>query len=511
VHRHDRRRRQCKPAGNDFLIQGADLIGRAAAETLAGDGGIEAVRTPRQLEGQNLNTPIAAAADVPASVPALGRSLQSRHISMIAIGGIIGAGLFVGSGAAIAEIGPAVVISYALAGLVVLMVMRMLSEMATENPGVGAFTEFPRLALGNWAGFVAGWLYWYFWVVVVAIEVIAGAVIIAAWVPLPVWQIGLGLLVLMSLINLMSTRSYGEFEFWFSTIKVAAIIAFILIAGSFVFGFTGSGSGGLENLVSHGGFAPKGALAVAAGVTTVIFSLCGAEIATIAAAESAEPARVVARLTGSVALRILLFYIASIFLITAVVPWDTIVPGASPFATALESIGIPGAATIMNIVVLVAVLSCLNSALYVTSRVLFTLASKGDAPEALIKLNKAKVPARAILAGSLFGYAAVIASVVSPERVFSFLVNASGATILMIYLLVAVAQFVLRRQSEARGIHPVLPMWLHPWGSILTMAGMVSVLVAMAITPALTSQFWASMAAAGIAIVAFILRNRRRA
>jgi L-asparagine transporter-like permease len=457
-----------------------------------------------------LTNPASVGASEPDSAPALGRSLKSRHISMIAIGGIIGAGLFVGSGAAIREIGPAVVVSYGLAGLVILMVMRMLSEMATDNPGVGSFTEFPRLALGHWAGFVAGWLYWYFWVVVVAIEVIAGAVIIADWIPLPVWQIGLGLLLIMTLINLMSTRSYGEFEFWFSTVKVAAILAFIVVAGSWVFGFTGTGSSGLANLTAHGGFAPTGALAVAAGVTTVIFSLCGAEIATIAAAEAAEPAKVVARLTGSVALRILLFYIASIFLITAVVPWDTVVPGVSPFATALAQIGIPFAATIMNIVVLVAVLSCLNSALYVTSRVLFTLAGKGDAPKALVVLNKGRVPARAILAGSLFAYAAVIASIVSPERVFSFLVNASGATILIIYLLVAVSQIALRRRIEARGEKPLLPMWLHPWASILTIAGMIGVLGAMALTPSLNSQFWSSMAAVGIVGFAFVLRIRQR-
>jgi hypothetical protein len=244
----------------------------------------------------------------------------------------------------------------------------------------------------------------------------------------------------MTAVNLMSTRSYGEFEFWFSSIKVAAILAFIAITASYAFGWSPAAQGGLSNLVDHGGFAPHGWGAVLAGVTSVIFALCGAEIATIAAAESSDPAKVIARLTHSVAMRILLFYVLSIALIMIVVPWTDITPGVSPFATALGRIGIPGAATIMNIVVLVAVLSCLNSGLYVTSRMLFTLAARGDAPAGLVKLNRRGVPARSILIGSVLGYVAVIASVVSPERVFSFLVNASGATMLFIYLLAAFAQ-----------------------------------------------------------------------
>ena len=306
----------------------------------------------------------------------LSRSLRSRHVTMIAIGGIIGAGLFVGSSAAIAAVGPAIIVSYLLAGLVILLVMRMLSEMAAANPHIGSFTEFPRLALGPWAGFMAGWLYWYFWVVVVAIEAIAGAQLLNLWIPVPVWQIGLALMVLLTAVNLMSTRSYGEFEFWFASIKVAAIIVFIVIAGSSVLGLGPAPATGFGNLAAHGGFAPFGPVAVLAGITSVIFSLCGAEIATIAAAESNESARTISRLTITIILRIVLFYVLSILLIVAIVPWREIQPGLSPFATALDRIGIPYAATMMNAIVLTAVLSCLNSGVYVTSRVLFTLAAQ---------------------------------------------------------------------------------------------------------------------------------------
>ncbi|WP_404710418.1 amino acid permease [Sphingomonas sp. MMS24-J13] len=439
---------------------------------------------------------------------ALSHSLKSRHVSMIAIGGIIGAGLFVGSSTSIHAVGPAVIVSYTLAGLVILMIMRMLSELASLHPGAGSFTELVRIGLGDRAGFVCGWLYWYFWVVVVAIEALAGAVIVSAWIPLPVWLIGIVLLAVMTGVNLLSTRSYGEFEFWLSLMKVMAIVAFILISGLWAFGITSPSGPTFANLTAHGGFAPQGWGAVIGGVTSVIFALCGAEIATIAAAESHEPARTIARITGSVALRILLFYFCSIALIVSVLPWTDIVPGKSPFAAALAHMGIPGAATMMSAVVLVAVLSCLNSGLYVTSRVLFALSDKGDAPRALVAVNARRVPARAILIASLFGYLAMAASVLSPEMVFSFLVNASGATMLIIYLLVCFAQLRVRAQTPPDRL--VIRMWLHPWLSIGTIVAIVAVLVAMAIEPPHQQEFVTSIALALIvALAAWIHRKRK--
>ncbi|MBK6452439.1 MAG: amino acid permease [Proteobacteria bacterium] len=187
----------------------------------------------------------------------LSRTLLPRHITMITIGGVIGAGLFVGSSAAIAAAGPAALLSYILAGTIVFIVMRMLGEMAITHPGVRTFTEFSRAGLGDAAGFIAGWLYWYFWIVVVPIEAIAGAQILQQWINLPMWQLGLGLMAVMTAVNLLSARSYGEFEFWFSSIKVAAIIAFILVAAAFAFGLTSPDGATFANLTDHGGFAPR--------------------------------------------------------------------------------------------------------------------------------------------------------------------------------------------------------------------------------------------------------------
>src|SRR6202142_4591137 len=305
----------------------------------------------------------------------LSRSLKGLHLTMISIGGILGAGLFVSSSASIIAGGPASFISYAICGLLILLVMRMLAEMATALPHVRSFIEFARAGLGDGAGFVVGWLYWYFWVLVVPVEAIAGAKIRQHWIPLPPLPIGIGLMTLMTAVNLMSARSYAEFEFWFASIKVAAILVFVVIAASYAFGWSAPHGATFGNLSAYGGFAPRSWIAVLAAVPTVYFAMTGAEITTIAAAESAQPGRAVARMTTTVIWRILIFYVVSIFLIVSVIPWNTVRSGESPFTLALNTIHVPWAGTIMSFIILTAVLSCLNSAFYVSSRVLFILAA----------------------------------------------------------------------------------------------------------------------------------------
>ena len=452
---------------------------------------------------------------MPADDHSLSRSLRPRHVTMITIGGIIGAGLFVGSSVAIHAAGPAILISYILTGTLVLLIMRMLGEMAVEMPHVRSFTEFARVGLGNWAGFSVGWLYWYFWVIVIPVEAIAGANILQEWLPLPPLLIGAVLMAMMTAVNLMSARAYGEFEFWFASIKVAAIIVFILVVGAHAFGFHSLTGPTFAHLYSHGGFAPKGAFAVLAAVTTVIFSMMGAEVVTIAAAESEEPARAVAKMTSTIIGRILLFYVGSIFVIVSVLPWTEVQPGHSPFTLALDTLHIPlakqYAKEIMNGIILTAVLSCLNSAFYVASRVLFVLAERGDAPRALVKTNKRHVPARAVLLASVAGFIGVVANVLSPDIVYRFLTNASGALIVMIYAAIAVSQVVLRRRREKAGAPlPVLPMWLFPWLSYVAIAAMVAVMVAMAVTPSHYEEFWTSVVSVAIALAAYALFRRGR-
>ncbi len=442
----------------------------------------------------------------------LSRTLKSRHVSMITFGGIIGAGLFVGSSTAIGNVGPAVVISYAIAGLIVLLVMRMLAEMAIAMPGTQTFPEFARAGVGNWAGFLVGWLYWYFWVVVIAIEAIAGAKIIVDWFPqFEVWQVGVVLMAILTGVNLMSARSYGEFEYWFASTKVVAIIVFILVVGAYATGITSSTGSTFGNLTAHGGFAPFGVSAILIGVSTTIFSLCGAEIATIAAAESEEGSKTIARMTLSVSARILIFFVLSILLIVSVVPWNEIQAGSSPFAHTLRAMGYPAADLIMNAIVLVAVLSCLNSGIYITSRAMFGLAKNGEAPQSCVQLSRSKVPMRSILIASLFSYGALAASVLSPDRVFNFLVNASGAIMLFIYLLIAFAQLRLRARFEAEAPERLqIRMWLYPYGTWAAIAGMAAVLILMGLSAKHAIELWTSVIVTAAFMVGYWILKRMK-
>ncbi|MFZ1478722.1 MAG: amino acid permease, partial [Sphingorhabdus sp.] len=388
----------------------------------------------------------------------------------------------------ISQTGPAAVISFAIAGFIILLVMRMLSEMAIALEGVHTFPDFARAGLGHLPGFISGWLYWYFWVVVVAIEAIAGAQIIHGWFPgIPELAIGIALMAVLTAVNLMSARAYGEFEFWFSSIKVAAIIVFILLCAAWAFGFTSGSGATFGNLTQHGGFVPNGWGVVIAAATSTIFSLVGAEIATIAAAESEEPAKVISKMTVSVTLRILIFYILSILLIVAVVPWTEIVPKQSPFAATLGFMGVPGGKLIMEAVVLVAVLSCLNSGMYVTSRALFGLAKHNDAPQWLVQVNARKVPARAIL------------------------INSCGVTMLLLYLMTAGAQLKLRRRFEAEAPERLqIKMWFHPFGTYVAIAAMLGILVAKGLDKGASQELWLSMLVALAFVGGFFVFRRRK-
>jgi AAT family amino acid transporter/GABA permease len=430
---------------------------------------------------------------------------------MISIGGIIGAGLFVSSSTAIIAGGPASFISYAICGMLILLVMRMLGEMTTALPDVRSFTEFARAGLGDGAGFVVGWLYWWFWVLVVPVEAIAGAKILHSWIALSPLQIGVGLMSVMTAVNLMSARSYAEFEFWFASIKVAAILVFIAIAASYAFGFTSPHGPTFGNLTAYGGFLPNTWVAVLAAVPTVFFAMTGAEITTIAAAESEQPGKAIAKLTTSVIWRILIFYVGSLFLIVTVTPWTTVRSGESPFTLALNTMHVPWAGNIMSVIILTAVLSCLNSAFYVSSRVLFILADRGDAPQSLVKLNARRVPVTSVLIGAVAGFLGIIAATQAPQQVFDFLVSSSGALIVFVYMAICVAQIALRRRREREGQpQPVITMWLYPYLTYAAIAAMVAVLIAMAVTERMQRDFYVSCITLAVAIAAYFIVQRLR-
>lgn len=448
----------------------------------------------------------------------LSHSLKQRHMTMIALGGVIGAGLFVGSGVVIKSAGPAAVISFLITGLLVVLVMRMLGEMASSMSG-GSFYEYAREAwsdkpaVGQLAGFLTGWMYWYFWVIVVAIEAVAGAELVRYWLPdVPAWTISLVLLVLMTLTNLVSVKSFGECEFWLASVKVAAIVVFLFIAGIYVLGLT-PGTSGMQvaNLTQNGGFMPNGIVPVLTGAVAATGFYFGAEIVTIAAAETAEPQKAVAKATNSVILRVLVFYVGSVLLVACLVPWDS-ASMFTPYVSALEVIGIPAAAQIMNAVVLTAVLSALNSGLYASSRMLFALTRRGDAPKVLARVSRNGVPVYAILAATLFGYGAIVMSYLSPDKVFAFLVNSYGTVAIFVYILIALSQLRLRSRLEREAPHMLkVRMWCFPYLTWLAIAGMLSIVIAMGFIPEQRTPLALGVASLCILLIAYRVRQTLRA
>ncbi|KKD02602.1 amino acid permease [Streptomyces sp. WM6386] len=414
--------------------------------------------------------------------PGLQAGLKNRHLSMIAIGGVIGAGLFVGSGSGIAAAGPGILVSYALVGALVVLVMRMLGEMAAANPTSGSFSAYADRALGRWAGFSIGWLYWFFWVVVLAVEATAGAKILESWIPgVPQWAWALIVMIVLTVSNLASVASYGEFEFWFAGIKVVAIVAFIGVGLLAVFGIlpgTHSDTAGLSNLTAHGGFLPNGPGKILTGVLMVVFSFMGSEIVTLAAGESEDPQRAVTKATNSVIWRIGVFYLGSIFIVLTLLPWNSpAITKDGSYVAALDSLGIAHAGQVMNFIVLTSVLSCLNSGLYTASRMAFSLGRRGDAPAAFGRTKRQGVPQTAILASVVFGFVAVFFNYAWPDTVFLFLLNSSGAIALFVWLVICFSQLRMRRIIQAESPEKlVVRMWLFPYLTWATIAVIVFVL-----------------------------------
>lgn len=431
---------------------------------------------------------------------------------MIAIAGVIGAGLFVGSGAAIQQAGPGILVAYLAAGLVVILVMRMLGEMAAANPETGSFSTYADKALGRWAGFSIGWLYAWFWIIVLGIEATAGAAIMHRWIPgVDQWVWALVLMVLLTLTNLGSVKSYGEFEFWFASIKVAAIVIFLLAGIAAILGLIpGVSAPGVANLLDQGGFMPNGPGAVLAGILVVVFSFFGAEIATIAAGESANPVDAVKKAVKSTVWRILIFYIGSIAIVVTLLPWNSASVAKSPYVAVIELYGIPGAGTIMDIVVLTSVLSCLNSGLYTASRMLFSLSQRGDAPKSWTRISKRGVPAAAVLASTVVGFITVGLNYIAPDTVFLFLVNTSGAIALFVWLVIAVSQLILRRRMGAAANDLQLKMWFFPYLTWISIAGIVALIIGMVIVESTRESLFLSLALAAVVVGIGVLRYRGR-
>ncbi|MEV6671038.1 amino acid permease [Streptomyces sp. NPDC051162] len=420
--------------------------------------------------------------DAPQQDSPLSNGLKQRHLSMIALGGVIGAGLFVGSGAGIAAAGPAIVLAYAASGLLVMFVMRMLGEMSAANPASGSFSVHADRAIGRWAGFTAGWMFWTLLVVGVAIEAIGAAHIVQGWLPgTPSW---LWVLVFMALFcgtNLGAVSNFGEFEFWFAALKIGAIALFLILGTLAVLGvLPGSDSPGSAHLLHDGGFLPNGANGLMIGLLASLAAYGGLETVTIAAAESENPVRGVAKAVRTTMWRIGIVYVGSMLVIVTLIPWnDKAVTDDGPYAAVLDRLGVPGGGQIMNVVVLIALLSAMNANIYGSSRMAYSLVSRGQGPKALGKVS-GRVPRRAVLSSCAFGFFAVLLSYWYPTTVFAWLLNMVGGVVLVVWGFIAASQLLLRRRLEREAPEQlVVRMWAFPYLTWVTLAGVAGALVLM--------------------------------
>lgn len=449
----------------------------------------------------------------PASAPQLGHALKSRQLVMMGLGSAIGAGLFLGSGVGVQTAGPAVLLSYLIAGTLIIIVMRALGEMAAARPTSGAFSVYAADAMGPTAGATLGWLWWVQIVIVVAAESVGAAGLLATvWPGLPVAATSLVFMTAFTLVNLLGVRNFGEFEFWFAILKVGAILAFIAIGAALLLGLLPeAASPGLANFTAHGGFAPKGWAGVGAALLVVVFAFGGTEIVAVAAAETQDPERSITQAIRTVAWRILVFYVGSLAVIIAVVPW-TSEALKSPFAAVLEAARIPGAATAITLVAVVALLSALNANLYGASRMIYSLAQRREAPRLLAHLNRSQVPVAAVLASVAFGFVATALELLYPEKVLPALLNVVGSTCLLVWTLSLLSQLILRRRADRTGIPLPFKMWAFPYVTWLGLGilGLVFVLALMTPGPRLQllSTVALTLVIAALSEIARRLRGR---
>lgn len=422
--------------------------------------------------------------------PAEGKPrMKGRHLVMMSLGSAIGTGLFVGSGKGVAAAGPATLMAYVVAGLLVIAIMYMLGEMVAAHPDSGAFSVYTSRAMGPAAGFAMGWVWWIELVIVVAAEAIAAAsTLVAMWPVAPVWLLTLIFLVVLTAVNLLGVDRFGEFEFWFALFKVAAVLVFLVVGVLLICGVLAAPAAGASNLVGHGGFMPNGWSGVAAALLMVTFSFGGIEIMAVAAAETEDPARNVSRAVRTIVWRILLFYMGSVAVMVIAVPWDDPKLGTSPFVAVLDRAGIPAASEVMTLVIVLALLSSLNANLYGAARMLGSLAERGMAPRAAMRTRGRSVPAMAVLASVLFGFCCVLATFRWGDTVLGTLLNIVGSTIIVTYFFTICSQYVLRRQVEREGTP--LPMRIKgfPVVSWAAMILLVSIMVLGMFAPDVRAQ-----------------------
>ena len=439
----------------------------------------------------------------------LGSGLKSRHLTLMGLGTAVGAGLFLGVGVGIRAAGPAILIAYAIAGAIVIAVMRMLGEMAAAHPSSGSFATYGRMAFGHWAGFLLGWIYYFLLIMACGAELTGASAMMASWFDVPQWIPGLVVVAVLTAVNLAQVKGFGEFEYWFAMIKIVVIVGFLIIGVLLWLGvLPASDFIGFDN-VRESGFAPNGVAGIAAGLLAVAFAFGGIEVVTIAAAESEDPADNVKRAVNSIIWRIAIFYVGSVAVITLLLPYTSI-DGAdsaadSPFTAVLEMANIPGAAAFMEVVIVLALLSAFNAQLYGTSRLGYQQALEGDAPAWMAKTNSNNAPMNSVLVSVLFAFLAVGLQWWNPPGMIDFIMSATGGCLIVTWIMITLSFMKLHPRIAASAVRVRGASWV-PWVTLFALLGLTTL---MLFDDAARSQV-ISVTVLSLALVALSLLTKNR-
>ena len=410
------------------------------------------------------------------------RGLKNRHLQMIALGTAVGTGLFYGSTATIALAGPAVSLSYLVGGIIIFLIVRMLGEMSVEEPVSGSFSYYAAKYWGEFPGFLAGWNYWFLYILVSMAELSAVSIYLGYWFPdLPKWVGVLVCLIIITVINLVTVSAYGEIEFWMAFIKIAAIIGMILLGSYHIFTDPEPFPDNFANLWEYGGFFPNGASGFIMSLAPVLFSFGGIELIGITAGEAQNPERTIPRAINQVIYRILIFYVGTMIVLMTLWPWNEVGKDASPFVQIFSNAGFTAAANILNFVVLTAAVSVYNSAIYSNSRMLYGLATSGNAPKFFERLSRRGVPVNGILVSSGITLLAAVLNYLLPDEVFMYMMAIVTGAVVISWTMIVLTHLKFRKHCEQAGITPKFKSLFYPFADYLCLAFLFGILILMAI------------------------------
>ena len=438
----------------------------------------------------------------------LKRGLKSRHIQLIALGGAIGTGLFLGIAQTIQMAGPSVLLGYGIAGVVAFLIMRQLAELVVDEPVAGSVSYFADKYGGHMAGFISGWNYWVMYILVSMAELSAVGIYVQYWFPeVPTWVSALVFFAVINSFSLLNVKAFGELEFWFAVIKVVAVIGMILFGGWLLVSGSAGPEAGVANLWRHGGFFPNGVSGLVMAMAVIMFSFGGLELIGITAAEADDPARSIPRATNQALWRVLIFYVGALFILLSLFPWQKVVSGGSPFVLIFAALDSPAVATALNIVVLTAALSVYNSGVYANTRMLYGLAAQGNAPRALMKLTRSGVPLAALGVSALATGICITVNYFMPGEAFGLMMGLAVSGLIINWGTISIVH--LRFRAAKAGTRTVFPSPAAPFANYLCLAFLAGILWVMYQTPGLRVSVYLIPAWLLVLCAGYVVRQRR--